>query len=421
VIGFRAVLAREYITRVRSKAFLAGTLLAPLFFAVFLGVSIWLGLRTVDRELPIALVDRTGMLEVTLQSRLADLGVEIQVFPRPTEDEPLDLEMPPFDGVREGRWAGVLELNAATLETGAAIWWAGTKGPSLFRRIALQQALGQVVLEHHLIRPEVGGRPMIFGGAELEIRTLEGEEDATDLSGMVFGLGGAFLLYVALLIYGAMVLRSVLEEKSGRIVEILLSSVRPWELLLGKILGVGAVGLTQLLVWVGGGAGFWALGWSFVRPTLDSAGLLERIPDLTPSPGLIAFFLFSFLVGYFLYASVFAAVGALCSTEEEAQHLQLPVVMVILVPFLFLMPTLEDPGSRLAVGFSLIPFFSPVLMYARMAVSTVPAWQVILSSSGMILALGATAALAGRIYRTGILMQGKRPTVSEIWRWIREG
>jgi ABC-2 type transport system permease protein len=421
VTGFLTVVVREYSTRVRSKAFLIGTLLAPLFFAVFLGVSVWLGLRTVERDLPIALVDRTGVLERALQSRLAELGVEVQVFSPPSEGEGLDSGQSPFDGVADGRWAGVLELNDETLETGRAVWWGGAEGPSLFRRVALQQALGQAVLEHHLARSEGAARPTLLGGGELEIRTLEGETKEANLSGMVFGLAGAFLLYVALLIYGAMVLRSVLEEKSGRIVEILLSSVRPWELLLGKILGVGAVGLTQLLVWIGLGAGIWGVGWRFIRPGLDSAGFLERLPDLTPEPSLVAFFAFSFLVGYFLYASVFAAVGSLCSTEEEAQHLQLPVVMVILVPFLFLMPTLEDPGSNLAVGFSLVPFFAPVLMFARLAVSEVPTWQIVASSLGMLVALGGTAGLAGRIYKTGILMQGKRPTLPEIWRWIREG
>jgi len=237
----------------------------------------------------------------------------------------------------------------------------------------------------------------------------------------VLGVAGAFILYFALLVYGAMVLRSVLEEKTGRIVEVILSSVRPWELMLGKILGVGAVGLTQLLIWVVFGALLLTLGAAALLPLVAETGILDQVPVFLPGWGLVVFFLICFFLGYFIYASIFAAVGAMCSTEEEAQQLQLPVVMVVLVPFLFLLPVLEDPESRLATVLSLFPLFSPILMFARVAVDAAPPWQAGISVVGMVGALAVVAWVAGRIYRVGILMQGKRPTLPELWRWVREG
>ncbi len=447
------VVAREYLTRVRSKPFVVGTLAAPLLFLGFLTLSAWLGTRSAESEVHIGVVDRTGVLAQGLLPRLEEAGFRVTLLdpgeippwgpgdapgappPGPggekegedaREDGPPDRGHPLLEQVEEGGFQGIVEVDDETLRSGRTRWW-GVEGPSAFRRLTLQQAVGQAVLEHRFRDRGEAGTVSLLGGGSLEVVLIgEASDPLERVAGMALGLVGAFVLYFALLVYGALVLRSVLEEKTGRIVEVILSSVRPWELMLGKILGVGAVGLTQLLIWAVLAAGLLGLGAAALLPALRGSGvveeaLLDRIPEFLPGPGVVVFFVLCFFLGYFIYASVFAAVGAMCSTEEEAQQLQLPVVMVVLVPFLFLLPVLEDPGSTLAVTLSLIPLFSPILMFARLSIEPVPAWQLGASVVGMGLTLVLVAWAAGRIYRTGILMQGKRPTLPELWRWIRAG
>ena len=415
------VVGREYFTRVRSKPFVIGTLLAPLIFMGFLALSAWLGTRAADAELRIGLVDRTGELEAALVPRLGEMGFRVDVLAAEEVSDPLEAGVPPLDRIAAGELRGVLVVDEETLRNGRAVWW-GEEGPSAFRRVTLQQAVGQAALEHRFRGEAEAGMVSLLAGGSLEVVFVGEESDPTrDLAGVVLGVAGAFILYFALLVYGAMVLRSVLEEKTGRIVEVILSSVRPWELMLGKILGVGAVGLTQLLIWVVFGALLLTLGAAALLPLVAETGILDQVPVFLPGWGLVVFFLICFFLGYFIYASIFAAVGAMCSTEEEAQQLQLPVVMVVLVPFLFLLPVLEDPESRLATVLSLFPLFSPILMFARVAVDAAPPWQAGISVVGMVGALAVVAWVAGRIYRVGILMQGKRPTLPELWRWVREG
>jgi ABC-2 type transport system permease protein len=232
---------------------------------------------------------------------------------------------------------------------------------------------------------------------------------------------GTMALYMVILLYAVAVMRATMEEKTGRIVEILVSSVRPGHLMLGKILGVGSVGLTQLAVWVGMGILAVTLGLpalTAARP--EAAADPAFIAGALPGPGQAALFLALFLGGYFLYAGVYAAVGAMCSTEEEAQQAQFPVVILLALPVLFLMPVMEDPGSTLAVVASLVPFFTPILLYARVGTGDVPLWEVLAALFLLYGAVLAVAWVAGRVYRVGMLVQGKRPTLPELWRWVRE-
>jgi ABC-2 type transport system permease protein len=228
------------------------------------------------------------------------------------------------------------------------------------------------------------------------------------------------LLYMVMLLYAVAGMRATLEEKTSRVVEILISSVRPSELMLGKILGVGSVGLTQLAVWVLFGVLALTLGLPAVLASRPDFADPETIAQALPSLGLSALFVGLFLGGYFLYSAIYAAVGAMCSTEEEAQQAQFPVIFLLVVPIMFLMPVIENPNSAMAVGASLVPFFSPILMYARAATGAVPLWQILTALALLLAGVLAVAWLAGRIYRVGILMQGKRPTLPELWRWVRE-
>jgi ABC-2 type transport system permease protein len=217
------------------------------------------------------------------------------------------------------------------------------------------------------------------------------------------------LLYTAVIFYGVSVMRGVLEEKNSRVMEVLLSSATSTELMAGKLIGVGAVGLTQIGIWI-------VMAAVYAFPALAasvSTGEI-RIPPLT----LAAFALF-FLLGYLLYSSVYAAIGAIITSEQEGQQLQFIILLPLIISVFMMGPVMRAPDAPIAVWTSMVPFFSPVLMYLRIAVQTPPLWQIALS----LFLLGATIAgflfLCARIYRIGILMYGKRPTLPEILKWLQ--
>jgi ABC-2 type transport system permease protein len=190
--------------------------------------------------------------------------------------------------------------------------------------------------------------------------------------------------------------------------------------MLGKIIGVGSVGLTQLAVWILCGTVAFTLGIPALvaaRPDLVDP---EVVAQALPGAGLMVLFVVLFLGGYFLYAALYAAVGAMCSTEEEAQQAQFPVIFLLVPSIILLMPVMETPNATWAVIASMFPFFTPVLLYARVGAGTVPLWQIGLSVTLLYLGVLGVAWVAGRIYRVGILMQGKRPNLPELWRWVRE-
>ncbi len=235
----------------------------------------------------------------------------------------------------------------------------------------------------------------------------EGGLETEFIGGFVF----AMILYMTILLYGVSVQRSVQEDKSSRIVEIILSSTRSLPLMLGKILGVGSVGLTQYAIW--SLLGF--AGTSYLRATNPALAGLTALPAST-----LGFVVLYFVLGYFLYAAIYAGVGAMVTSEQEAQQLQWPVTSLLIIPIVFMSSVMRDPDGLLSVILSLVPFFSPILMLMRINMHTPPAWQIGLSIGLLLLAIYAAAVLAARVFRVGILMYGKRPTLPELVRWIRQ-
>jgi ABC-2 type transport system permease protein len=225
---------------------------------------------------------------------------------------------------------------------------------------------------------------------------------------------------MTLLFYAVAVMRSVLEEKTSRIVEVVLSSMRPFQLMLGKILGVGAVGLTQFAIWIGLVAVVALTGLPALVSNQPGLLSLESIREYIPGLGLPALFVLFFLGGYFIYSGLFAAVGAMCNSDEEAQQAQFPVILLLVVPVIFVTGVIQNPTAPLSVSLSFVPFFTPILMFARVAVGGASGWEIAVSVVLMAATVLAVAWVAGRIYRVGILMAGKRPTLPELWRWVRE-
>lgn len=244
--------------------------------------------------------------------------------------------------------------------------------------------------------------------------TPQGEkEDVGGTFAMAYVL--VLLIYMTLIFYGSIILRGVIEEKSNRVVEIVLSSLKPFELMMGKILGIGAVGLTQYAVWALIGLVMSQYGMSMVTSLVPAAsGIKFAIP-----PYIFFYFVVFFILGYFLYGTLYAAVASTVNNEKEAQQMLMPITMFLVLPILLMTMVIKDPSGSTSVILSLIPFFAPIIMFMRICVLMPPAWQVALSIGLLGLTVVAMVWLAAKIYRIGILMYGKKPSLPEIVKWIK--
>lgn len=408
-----AVIKREYLQRVRSKWFVIATVAGPLLLIGLIAAPILMANRGEERERTLVVVDRTGVLFPGVQPRLVEAGYAVEA----SAGDDAELERL-TDAVRGGSIGAFLELDEATLARGH-FRMRSHEAPSPVRSVLVRQAVVQTALEVRLGGDTEDVQALLTGGT-LQVDVLSegagGFEDATFVSAYL----GAFLLYMSLLFYAVAVMRSVLEEKTSRIVEVILSSMRPYELMLGKILGVGAVGLTQFALWILSAGLIFAVGAPALLAARPDFMSPETLADVLPGAGYAALFAAYFLGGYFIYSGLYAAVGATCNSDEEAQQAQMPVVMLLVVPILFVTQVIQEPEATLSIALSFVPFFTPILMFARAVVGGASALEIAASMVLMAFTILAVAWVAGRIYKVGILMAGKRPTLPEILRWVRQ-
>ena len=410
------VVRREYVERVRTKGFIIATLAVPLMMMGLMAFSIFMGVQSNQSEREMALVDYTGVLGDSVAAGLEGVGYTMEIA-APSEAGVTELDQ----RLEDDEIAAYLILDDVTVSQGAFVY-RSKDGPGRLFRALSERIVAEAALSARLAGVEdPAGLRQLLGGGELEFEALREEDEANDIDegvSIITGFAGAMLLYMSMLIYGSYVFRSVMDEKTNRVVEVVISSIRPWQLMLGKILGVGAMGLTQLGIWVAFVAALALAG----LPLMASRFSMENIDQLLsvlPGVGILGLFLLYFLLGYFLYSALFAAVGAMCSREEEAQQAQVPLFLLLGVPLMLQLSTINSRAFDWLNWVGLFPFFSPILIFPRAAAGTVPGWMTALSLVLMAAAIVCTAWVAGRIYRTGILMQGKRPTFRELVRWVR--
>ncbi len=241
----------------------------------------------------------------------------------------------------------------------------------------------------------------------------KGEETRDQGQAFMLSYLMVLIIYMTVLMYGIYVMRGVLEEKSSHIVEIIISAVKPFELMLGKILGIGAVGLTQMLLWS-------VMGFALSAPAVLTAVGLSGVEMPSLPASLLAAFVIYFVLGFLLYGTLYAGIGAAFDTEQDAQNFQMMVTMLLVVPLVLLVQIMNEPDGTLSVVLSLFPFFTPILMFLRMTLTQVPLWQVATSVVLMVGAIIAMAWLVGKVYRVGILMHGSKPKLKDLIRWVRE-
>lgn len=409
-----AVLRREYVERVKTKGFIFSTIAIPVLMLGMIGLSAFMAMRSEQSQRRLALIDFTGQVGEEVARRMEATGYDLEIVGTQVGLEELDRR------VLEGEIEAYVVLDDLTLQEGAFAY-RSEDSPGRIRGALMESIVVETVLELRLSLTEnTAGVRELLGGSHLNFERL-GEEmsEVEEVSGIATGFAGAMILYIAMLLYGSFVLRSVLDEKRNRVVEVVISGVTPGRLMLGKILGVGCMGMTQLGIWAACAGLIGLLGVPMLAANIPEADL-GQITEFLPGIGALVLLLVYFVLGFFLYSSLFAAVGAMCSTEEEAQQAQFPIMMLLIVPFMLQMFSLQGDAFAWMDWAALFPFFSPILMFPRAVSGAVAWWMVGMSLVFMVIAVGATAWVAGRIYRVGILMQGKRPTLRELARWIRE-
>lgn len=413
---FVTVARREYLERVRTKAFVIGTILAPVLMTGMMLGPAFLSQRQRGKPLRITVIDATGSLRPAIEQALAERKEFDQtrfVIEPSGEGSADEQKLRLRRAVIEGRLDGYLYLPPDVLTTSSGEYYGKSVSNRMDMRL-LERVVQEVVIGRRLASEGLDSKRVKSLTRQVNVRTIRvserGEREDRGVT-FIFGLVMMMMLYISVLMWGQALMTGVIEEKSNRVVELTVSAMPSWHLFLGKLLGVGSAGLTQLGAW----AVSMALVSLFGAPMLVSSEI--PMPEITWLI-LISFPVF-FVLGYFLYASLYAAIGAAVNTIQEAQNLVFPVVMPLVISVMFFPVVLQTPDSPLSVGVSLFPFFTPLLMFLRITVLAPPAWQIAVS-----LALtSATVALvtwaSARVYRVGILMYGKRPTFPELLRWVR--
>lgn len=443
-----AVIRREYLERVRTKAFWISTLLVPVFLGAVMIIPAWLAARG-GGTFTVAVLDFTGRFAEPIEAELNEMlgrqssmaadaleetgvvhGEQAEAIGEMTEESILKLELVPLalgndpeaarergkQGISDGEFDGLLVLPATLPDEGQAEYVS--PNVSTFQMLSvLERSVNNVMVADRLtaagLDPEAVGE--LTRRVDLKTMKLGAKGQETHDQGQGFLISYVFMMiiYMTVLMYGIYVMRGVLEEKASHIVEVIISTVKPFELMLGKILGIGAVGLTQFLLW------------SLMMVAISAPGAASAIGmgglELPAVPAIqIIFFVVYFVLGFLLYGTLYAGIGAAFDTEQEAQNFQGVLMLFFMAPLMLMMLVLNDPDGVTSVVLSLIPIFTPTLMFLRMTLIKVPLVQVLASVVLLVLSIGASAWVVGKIYRVGILMHGSKPKLKDILRWVRE-
>src|ERR1700683_969734 len=432
------VIKREYLERVRQRSFLVLTLLLPAIMGGAILIPAKLSSMKSDKTQRVVVVTSTPQFGEIVRQQLISSGKMDNPAAVATNDSANNKQKDADSDDKSSRnYAIEIDSNTSEAERTALrnrvnardidsfLWlsddavaarnvtYYGRESAGSMKKSWLSDRWDRAILLQELSQRGVTGpqADALLKPIKLETIHLEaGRETKADDKGMFYAIFAmVMLLYTAVIFYGVSVMRAVLEEKNSRVMEVLLSSATSTELMAGKLIGVGAVGLTQFGIWI-------MMAAVYALPALAASASTGEI-HIAPLT-LVAFALF-FLLGYLLYSSVYAAVGAVITSEQEGQQLQFIILLPLILAVFMMGPVMRAPDSPVAMWTSMVPFFSPILMYVRIAIQPPPAWQIALSLLLLVATLAGILVLCARIYRIGILMYGKRPTLPEIMKWLK--
>ena len=433
------IIKREYKTRVQTKSFLLSTFLTPLLILGFMGFVIFMTVSDNEAPKQVIVIDETGRMLYPLTQLNATRYLPIKA------DQSIEQIR---DLIMEDELDGYVLFDQTFLSEGTPATFVhnGSGGITFFEslRSDVRDVTRQIRLEDNDVsdaviaifeeRPALENRRLNEAGVDEQSNAF-----LSSIGGILIGV----FIFIGLFGYGAILMRSVIEEKTSRIVEIITSSVKPIELMLGKLLGACLVALTQFSLWIATYAGVTIIAAPVAQffinqrmgdfqnslNAVDATGTAANMPSdidlsfleqFSIDPLFVLYFFVFFVLGFLMYSSIFAAIGAAVDSEQDSQQFMTPVMLPIFLGYMLNFRIAEAPDSTFAIVASLFPLTSPINMVTRMLVSNVPFWEVLLSILLLILSLIGMLLLAARIYRTGILMYGKKPTFKELYKWIRQ-
>jgi len=445
------IITREYTSRVKKKSFILMTVLTPLIFvALFLVPVLIMGNQDKEFKKIAVIEDGSDLFKGVLKDR-DDVDFEY------IDNADINQLKGTFE---EAGYYGILYISPVVTNVPQAVQLISKKQPPMDLLQYIERMLEQDIENKKLLAYNIENLDEILKSVQtnVAVQTIriddagETKETSTGIS-MVLAYIGAFLMYMVVIMFGVQVMRGVFEEKNNRIVEVIISSVKPVELMMGKIIGIALVGLTQFSIWIILSFGILTVIQSKVLPDnpkamseqisqsvmnqaragMDNEAFMQSA-DLSAQeqefakifnnlmnvnwPFILTSFFFYFIFGYLLYASVFAAIGSAVDTDTDTQQFMFPIMLPIILALFVAIGTMENPESSLSFWFSMIPFTSPIVKMARLPFE-VPVWEVVVSIAVLIATFVAFVYLAARIYRIGILMYGKKVTYKEMWKWIR--
>lgn len=430
------IIAREFNERVGKKSFVITTLLMPVLMLLLMAAPAAIMMLSTPDDTEIAVVDQSGIMMPELAARAADLDFVTLT----ATDQPLD------SIVADDRYDAVIFIGQDIVDNPSNAALYNRDAGSMEVEMLASNAIKKVVEDERLKAYSIENLSKILDEVNVDVHlsTLRIDESGNQesfSSGVSYGMGMVmtFVLYMFLLLYGQMVMTSIIEEKNNRVLELVVSSVKPMQLMMGKIIGVGLVAVVQVVIW----GVLLCLMSAFLLPAILPADLSAQVamasagdmdlsssfdPDMInalatfTSVGYIATmmgYMLMFLVGGFLfYASIFAAIGSAVDNIQDASQLQTFAVLPIILALVFSLAVVNDPNGTMSVWMSMIPFTSPMVMLARIPFG-IPAWQIWVSAAILFASFVAMAWIAGKIYRIGIFMYGKKPSIADLVRWAR--
>ncbi|UXX80266.1 ABC transporter permease [Reichenbachiella carrageenanivorans] len=425
------IIAREYIARVKKKSFIIMTILGPILFAGMMALVFWSATRSGDQKL-IQVIDESGYFKNQIESTEA---ITYQFIAADVEQTKQSL-------LQSDAIFGLLHIPKINLNQPEGIKFYSTQNPGIALEGGIEKRIKGIIEDEKLAHSGLDQALIDNLRAKVDIQTINlsdtGDESESN-SGVAFGVGyvSSFLLYMFIFIYGMQIMRGVTQEKTSRIIEVMIASVRPFQLMMGKILGIAAVGLTQFVLWAVMTTALTSVTSSMIldQPTpaeqaLNEAGAdtaqmeaqkkafdIMSITNKIDIPLILTSFLIYFLGGYLLYGALLAAIGSAVDSEADSQQFMLPITLPLIFSMMMISIVIQEPHGSMAFWLSIIPFTSPVIMMMRLPFD-VPMWELALSIGLLILGFCATTWMAGRIYRIGIFMHGTKVNYKTLVKWF---
>jgi ABC-2 type transport system permease protein len=411
------VIRKEYLERVRSKSFLIGTILGPALMSLVILLPVLLSESGGEEQRTIGVIDPSGSYFERLREALHQLEIDyIDLVPvngheRSLQDRVEDLK----DRILTDKVHSGILITADFIDSCEVTFYNKSVSSLVVRDESLRPALNRVLRDERFALAGVPDSLYSYLLARSDWTSIavtgEGEEEIQDETvSFVMAFVLILIIYIMVIMYGSHTLTAVIEEKGSRMVEVLLASISPGKLMLGKVLGIGLAGLTQFTIWA---AAFFLLS----RQGVSVGDFTLDVGFLTPTI-LLSFILF-FLLGFFLYATLYAGIGAMCNSVQDSQQFHTPLAMGLVLPMMLLSFILRSPDATASVVLSLIPLFSPVLMFMRVCVQTPPWWQIVTAWLLLMVSIWLAARAAGKLFRVGILMYGAAPTWGSLVRALR--